>query len=200
MPVTLDTRVGRAAVNPVPPGYWLRLARADELATLTAIERAAAVRFREVGLEEVMASVVTPRVHLERGLEAGRLIVAATAPPGPTVGFALVSVLDGDAHLEELDVLPEHGRRGVGRALVLNALAIAHREGRARMTLSTLTLVPWNAPFYQRLGFRVLEAAEVGPELRAACAGDRERGLPDDGRVLMARDLPAGPRPGTAAP
>ena len=66
------------------------------------------------------------------------------------------------------------------------------------MTLSTLTLVPWNAPFYERLGFRVLREDEVGPELRATCAGDRERGLPDDGRVLMGRDLPAAPRSGTA--
>jgi ribosomal protein S18 acetylase RimI-like enzyme len=180
-------------VSLVPPGYRLRPARADELDALTAIERAAAVRFREVGLEEVMASVVTPRAHLEAGLETGRLVVAATAPFGACVGFALVSVLDGDAHLEELDVLPEHGRRGLGRALVLNAMAIGAREGRPRITLSTLTLVPWNAPFYERLGFRALRDDEVGPELRAACAGDRERGLPDDGRVIMGRALPRPP-------
>lgn len=175
----------------IPPGYRLRPARPDELDTLTAIERAAAVRFRDVGLEEVMASTVTPRAHLEAGLAAGRLIVAETATPsGSAVGFALSSVLDGDAHLEELDVLPEHGRRGLGRALVLGALAVGAREGRPRMTLSTLTLVPWNAPFYERLGFVVLTSDEVGPELRAACIADRERGLPDDGRVLMGRALP----------
>lgn len=177
-------------------GYAIRAARADELDRLTEIERRAASRFAEVGLAEVMASVVTPRAHLTAGLEHGRLAVAAERITDAPVGFALVSVLDGDAHLEELDVLPEHGRRGLGRALVLAALAIGAREGRARMTLSTLASVPWNAPFYARLGFRELARDEIGPELAAACAVDRARGLPEDGRVLMVRALPAAGRAG----
>jgi len=37
---------------------------------------------------------------------------------GVPVGFALVEILDGAAHLEEIDVHPAHGRRGLGSALV----------------------------------------------------------------------------------
>lgn len=173
----------------VPDGYRIRLATTSELDLCVAIERRAAVRFQSVGLAEVMATVVTPRVALEQGVHERGLFVAVDASDGP-VGFALVTTLDGEAHLLELDVLPEHGRKGLGRALVIAALAWGHERKLPRLTLSTLDFVPWNAPFYASLGFRALRDDELGEELRASQALDRARGLPDDGRVIMGRDLP----------
>lgn len=157
---------------------------------MSAVERASATHFRDVGLEEVMASVTTPRAQLARGAEDGRLLVA-TEPAGAVVGFALLSVLDGDVHLDELAVLPAHARRGLGRALVEGALAVAVREGRPRMTLTTLTLVPWTTRLYAPFGFRALAGHEIGRELRAACGLESEGPPPDDGRVVLGLVLTA---------
>jgi len=173
----------------LPDGYRIRLATASELDACVAIERRAAVRFERVGLAEVMATVVTPAGVLEKGLSERGLFVAVDASDAP-VGFALVTTLDGEAHLLELDVLPEHGRKGLGRTLVIAALAWGHERGLPRLSLSTLDFVPWNAPFYASLGFRVLADDELSEGLKKSRVEDRARGLPADGRVIMGRDLP----------
>ena len=177
----------------MPVGYRLRLARAEELQACTHIERRAAVRFAEVGLAEVMSTVVTPLAELERGVGDRGLFVAVEEATDAPVGFALVRRVDEEAHLVELDVLPEHGRKGLGRALVIAALSWGVERRLPRLTLSTLSFVPFNAPFYASLGFEVIEADAMGPELRALVHHDEGRGLPSDGRVVMARTLPRPP-------
>lgn len=172
-----------------PEGYRVRLATEGELARCTEIERRAAVRFAAFDLAEVMGTVLTPLEALQRGVRERGLFVA-THPEDGVVGFALVAELDGEAHLLELDVLPEHGRKGLGRTLVIATLAWGYGHHLPRMTLSTLSFVPWNAPFYASLGFRVLQEHELSEGLKASRAEDRARGLPDDGRVIMGRDLP----------
>ena len=59
------------------------------------------------------------------------------------------------------------------------------------VTLTTFRDVPWNAPFYARLGFRVIEA--LSPGLQAI--RDHERDIGDDAfgsRVAMQIDLRGG--------
>lgn len=72
---------------------------------------------------------------------------------GQIIGFAQLLEVDGAAHLEQVSVLPEHGRRGVGRALVEAAVAEARRRGHRAMTLRTFAEVAFNAPFYATCGF-----------------------------------------------
>lgn len=70
-----------------------------------------------------------------------------------TVGFVQVLEIEGIAHLEQLSVLPEHGRRGYGRMLVTAAKSEALGRGHRELTLRTYRDVPWNAPFYASCGF-----------------------------------------------
>lgn len=100
----------------------------------------------------------------ERAAEPGFLLVADVSDPegegaraGVIAGFVHVLELDGRAHLEQLSVSPEHARRGYGRKLVEAAMAYARDRGHNRMSLRTFADVPWNAPFYERLGFVVAE-------------------------------------------
>ena len=88
----------------------------------------------------------------ERAAEPGFLLVAES-PEGGAAGFVHVIERDGAAHLEQVSVLPEYGRRGVGTALVLAAKDEAAARGYPELTLRTFVDVPWNAPFYARLGF-----------------------------------------------
>jgi hypothetical protein len=53
------------------------------------------------------------------------------------------------------------------------------------VTLTTFRDVPWNAPFYARLGFRILEPSAWTPGLMALLALEESRGLPRRLRVAM---------------
>jgi GNAT superfamily N-acetyltransferase len=125
------------------------------------------------------------------------------APVERVVGFAHVLEVEQhssdedppEAHLEQLAVLPAHGRRGIGRSLVEAACTWAAARGHARISLRTYADVPWNAPFYARCGFRASDDDAPGGALdtafqRGLVAAEREAGLARHGRrVLMLREL-----------
>ncbi|RLV51050.1 GNAT family N-acetyltransferase [Nocardioides mangrovicus] len=88
-----------------------------------------------------------------RDAQPGFLLVAGRPP----VGFAHVLEEDGSAHLEQLVVRPAEQRRGVGRELVEAACEEALRRGHSRLTLTTYRDVSFNRPWYERLGFTVVD-------------------------------------------
>ena len=103
--------------------------------------------------------------------------------------------MDGQPHVEEIDVDPAHGRLGIGRALLETALAWARAAGHRAVTLTTFREIPWNAPFYERAGFRVLAPHEIGPGLAAVVRDETARGLDPRQRVAMRRELATEPKP-----
>jgi GNAT superfamily N-acetyltransferase len=173
--------------------YVIRLASAEDVRHLAKIERAAAALFKPFGFSRQFARETTPLATLEDALQAGSLWVAVDGRERP-VGFALLEELDGNAHLHEIDVHPKHGRRGLGRALLGTVVAAARARGFAAITLTTFRHVPWNAPFYASMGFRIVPRAELSEALRALLRAEVERGLPAQHRVAMR--LPLRPRDG----
>ena len=63
----------------------------------------------------------------------------------------------------------------------------AAAEGLAALTLSTFRSVPWNAPYYARLGFVELPVGELTAGLRGVLAAETAFGLDPDSRVFMRR-------------
>jgi GNAT superfamily N-acetyltransferase len=117
--------------------------------------------------------------------------VVAYADTAP-VGFALVEMLAPDApHLEEVDVHPSHGRRGLGTALVRATCVWTAVFGHPAITLTTFRAVPWNAPFYARLGFEEVPTSAWSPALAAVVDGETARGLDPAARVVMRWRPPA---------
>src|SRR5262249_4493876 len=155
-----------------PADVRIRLARAAELPELQRVEREAGARFRGLGLLDHLLDHSLALTELSAHQRAGRVWVAAGADERP-LGFAVASVLDGTAHLEELDVLPAAGRKGIGRRLVDTVCDWAKAQGFSAITLSTFRDVPWNGPFYERLGFRSLSPAELSPALRDVRAREK---------------------------
>jgi GNAT superfamily N-acetyltransferase len=90
---------------------------------------------------------------LSRASEPGFVLVAEETEAGSIVGFVHVLEIDGIAHLEQISVLPQVGRRGYGRSLVEAAMDESRRRGYEQLSLRTYADVPWNAPFYARVGF-----------------------------------------------
>jgi GNAT superfamily N-acetyltransferase len=172
----------------MPIGYTLRSAKPSDIPLLPEVERQAAQLFLgyldETGLTAADLNAVNPAPAFEQARQAGQLWVAET-PDGAVVGLALVVILGGYGHLDELDVLPDYGRRGIGSALLNTVCDWARQSGYGAVTLRTFRDIPWNAPFYQRHGFRVVESARLSPQHVELEAVEQQRGLRIDRRVAM---------------
>ena len=165
--------------------YTIAAARRRDLVLLPAIEVAAATLLAGYAPASVLIET-TSQADLEEAQRCGRLWVAL-AEDVP-VGFAYIEVLDpAVAHLEEIDVHPDHGRRGVGTALVFSVCRWAAANGYSCVTLTTFRDVPWNMPFYARLGFEEIPPEELRPALLSIIEDETRRGLDPSRRVAMRR-------------
>lgn len=174
----------------------IRPAMTHELPVLQNIERAAGTAFRDLGMAAVADDDPPALDVLDGYLRADRAWVACDAEGRP-VGYLICEPVDGALHIEQVSVHPDAARRGVGRALLAYAADRAREANLAALTLTTFTEVPWNAPYYSRLGFHTLDEAELTPGLRGIRAHEAELGLDRWPRVCMRRDEP-GPASGQA--
>jgi GNAT superfamily N-acetyltransferase len=166
----------------------IRPATPAELPALQDIERAAGAPFRDLGMPEIADDEPPALDVLEHYRRAGRCWVASDPQDRP-VAYLLAEPVDGALHVEQVSVHPRAARRGVGRALLAHAADRAREEGLTSLTLTTFTDVPWNAPYYERLGFRPLPEADLTPGLRAIRATEAELGLDRWPRVCMRKPL-----------
>jgi ribosomal protein S18 acetylase RimI-like enzyme len=169
----------------------IRHATAAELPALQDIERAAGAPFHDLGMAWIAENEPPALDVLERFRRSGRAWVAADDGDRP-VAYLICEPVDGALHIEQISVHPDFAHRRIGQALLAHAADRAHDEGLSGLTLTTFTEVPWNAPYYERLGFHVLAAAELTPGLREIRAQERELGLDRWPRVCMRRDRPSG--------
>jgi predicted N-acetyltransferase YhbS len=86
-----------------------------------------------------------------------------------------------------VSVHPDRAGQGIGRRLIDHVGAWAGTP----LTLTTFAEVPWNAPYYERLGFRRLRDEELTPAMRAIRAEEAAHGLDRWPRVVMRRELSA---------
>jgi len=165
------------------PGYSIRPAREADISALGSIELAAGRMLTGYAPESALTET-TEDHRFANAIRGGRLWVASTE--NQIVGFVLVEMLADDLpHLEEIDVEPSHGRRGLGGALVRTACEWAQASGYSLLTLTTFRGVPFNAPFYARMGFMEMPRETLRPELAAVVAEEAHRGLDPDTRVVM---------------
>ena len=164
-------------------GYTIRPARATDVPALPTIELAAA-RLFEGRIPETILAEATDLATLHAAQREGRLWVAATGDF--PVGFAIVEILaDGLPHLDEIDVDPSHGKRGLGAALVGAVCEWACAGGHPSISLTTFRDIAWNMPFYAHMGFEVVPDGDIGPALREVVDDETARGLDPTTRVVM---------------
>jgi GNAT superfamily N-acetyltransferase len=165
------------------PRYTIATARPQDIRGLAAIERAAATLLHGHAPASVLDETTNESDFREAQAD-GRLWVALA--DGTPIGFALIELLAEDLpHLEEIDVHPQHGRRGVGTALMRTVCGWVAQSGYSELTLTTFRAVSWNMPFYSRLGFEEVPANELRPELAAVVLNEAARGLDPQRRVAM---------------
>lgn len=179
--------VGMAAgLSRAAAAIMIRFAQADDLPALREVERAAGAPFRNLGMDAVADDEPPSIEDLAAYQRACRAWVVADEQDHP-VAYLLVDIVDGYAHIEQVSVHPSHARQGLGRQLIDTAADWAERHELAGMTLTTYVEVPWNAPYYQRLGFRPLADHEMTPGLRALREHEAAKGLDAWPRITMRR-------------
>lgn len=166
------------------PVYTIRLACSDDCSAMRHIEISAAKRFAGLNLIE--------DAHLDNHMPPQRLLelvskhqVWVACANESAVGFVVASHIDSGCLIEELDVLVEHGGRGLGRLLVATVLEWSKAHGYSTVILSTFRDVPWNAPFYSKLGFEMIPEEQFSPDLHQLRQNELAAALPLEHRVLM---------------
>lgn len=170
------------------PEPTIRAAAPSDFDALRDIERAAGQLFADIGMEEIANDEPPSLEELREYADRGHAWVLADAEDAP-IGFTLVDVVGGCAHIEQVSVHPHYHRQGYGRRLIDHITTWARERAMPAVTLTTFRDVPWNAPYYERCGFRTLTEAELRPELAAVRARETDDGLDPGTRVCMRRDL-----------
>lgn len=166
----------------------IRLTTAADIAVLPAVERSAAQSFRQIeGLGWLADEGVMPEWRHAELVAAGTSWVAVD--DDEPVGFLAAEVAGEEMHIWELAVRRDQQGRGLGRALMQAAVNGAAARGLAAVTLTTFRDVPWNQPFYARLGFATLSAEQADPRLADILRSEVEQGLPGRRRCAMRRAL-----------
>jgi len=183
--------------------FELRLASVDDVEEMRDVEVDAGRRFRDfpvdMRLDEIAdddppaADVLLAHIG---NATAWVVVDATTTQSGttaddarPVVGYALASMMDGEAHLDQVSVLDSAGRQGIGTALVHAACRWATAQAFTSITLTTFRDVPFNGPYYARLGFVELPVDRFGPELRSLRELEEDIGLDVQPRIAMRRPL-----------
>jgi GNAT superfamily N-acetyltransferase len=132
----------------------------EDIDALIAIDLAAGQLFAPTGLisDDGLHDHV-PRAVFEQAVDAGDVFwISRNDVPA---GFALVSQRGGTLYLDQISVHPDHGRQGLGATLIQHVCQLARQRRLKQVTLSTFRDIPWNGPFYRKLGFRELERREL---------------------------------------
>jgi GNAT superfamily N-acetyltransferase len=166
----------------------IRAAQLADLEVLREIERAAGLWFRDIGMPEIAEDEPLLAEALASYQQADRARMAVDDEDRPGA-YLIWDLVDGNVHIEQVSVHPDHARKGVGRSLLEHAADQAKAAGVPALTLTTFGEVPWNAPYYLRCGFRILEESEWTPGLRQVRRQEAEHGLDRWPRVCMRRDL-----------
>lgn len=140
---------------------------------LPEIERSAAEAFRGSSQDAIADDAVAP-VEFYAPLQREGLVLIAD-DGGELIGFVACEAFEDALHVWELAVRHDRQGRGAGRALMAEAAVLARRRGLSAVTLSTFRDIPWNGPFYARLGFAELAPADLN--LRLAAVLEREAAL-----------------------
>lgn len=163
----------------------IRPARADEIDRVRQIERASATRFLGTDLTWLADDEPTDAATLAARIGEGGLLIAADADVA--VAFVMFREAEGYAYVEQIDVLPSHARLRIGAALLDAVASVARVRGWSALTLSTFKDVPFNAPYYARLGFAEVET--LTPGMAQIRAEHEARGLDETARVFMRREV-----------
>lgn len=164
----------------------IRLAVPEDAQLLPAIETSAAQAFRMIA--ELRWLAESPPMSIARHSQLIALStcwVALDAENRPQ-GFLSAEHHGNDLHIYELSVMQSVQGQGTGRRLIEAAMDYARSTRHSFVTLTTFTNVPWNAPFYSRMGFQTKATKDLDQRLAAILSEEHKHGFAPKSRCAMA--------------
>lgn len=157
--------------------FTLRRATEQDLSALNAIEISAASVFERIPELADLKTFHSSPEQIQKWFSNGRIYVAEDL--GKVVGFVAAVPMDTAIYIAEISTVVESQGKGVGSALFGAVTKWAREESvlaksKPRISLTTYREVPWNAPWYRKLGFKEVDAATIGPKHNAKMLYDKE--------------------------
>jgi GNAT superfamily N-acetyltransferase len=163
----------------------VRIAQETDAEALPDIEQSAGEAYRQIAELAWIVDDDNQTVERHRELIAKSTCWVAVEHDDRPVAFLSAEIQDETLHIWELDVRLDRQRLGIGRALLETAIADARGRGLVALSLTTFRDVIWNAPFYQKLGFQMLDEVQAGERLRQVLRREGKHGMPARRRCAM---------------
>jgi GNAT superfamily N-acetyltransferase len=169
--------------------FSIRRTKPEDAALLPPIEMSAAQLFSSVPEFAWIAedSVMDADSHMAF-VDLGTSWVACDETR-KVAAFLVAEATEDALHIREISVHARAQGQGVGAALIEVAVAEASQRRFGSVTLTTFRAVPWNEPYYQRLGFETLTSGTLDARLAALLSDEVSRGFPAGRRCAMRRVL-----------
>lgn len=84
-----------------------------------------------------------------------------------------------------MDVHLDFQKQGIGRQLIEYAIDSAKRNGFVSVSLTTFAYVAWNRPFYEKLGFQMIDQCDLPMYLQNALDNEVSFGFSRESRCAM---------------
>lgn len=166
--------------------YHLRFAEPRDVEDIQNIEVLAGQNFLTTPYPTIAADPPHDSVELIERIAAQQIIVICESDRSP-VGFVLFRPMGDALYLEEIDILPAHAGQRLGASLIDETERVAQASGCTSLILSTFRDVPFNAPYYTKLGFHVVPDQTLTSYMRTLKAEHTAAGLDENRRVFMRR-------------
>lgn len=170
----------------------IRLASADEIHKVAPLEHAAAEMYREIGMDAIADDAPPAESELLQAVEEQRLWFAVEY--GVLKAYLLGDYLPQSLHIDQVTVHPDASRRGLGALMIESVSADPRSKERGLITLTSFANVPWNAPYYERIGFIDIPESEWPEGVAEKVAAERGTDLAAWPRVVMQRVIPEEPK------
>ncbi len=170
--------------------HTLRPATLDDADFLPGVERSAALVFRSIEALGWLADGEPMAAERHRPPIAQSTCWVAVDDANRIHGFISAERQAEALHVHEVSVRHDSQGRGLGRQLVEAAMGHARSAGLRGVTLTTFAEVPWNAPFYERLGFRRIPLAALDRRLAEQLAAEYAQGFAPGSRCAMDWPVP----------
>lgn len=163
----------------------IRLASPDDVPKVAPLELAAGEVFRSIGMDAIADDPPIAEAVLLQAVEEQRLWVAVEY--GVLKAYLLGEFLPHSLHIDQVTVHPDAARRGLGALMIESVSADPRSKELGLITLTSFANVPWNAPYYERIGFLDIAESEWPEGVAEKVAADNAHGLDAWPRVVMQR-------------
>lgn len=172
-------------MDPIACMYSIRLATHEDAQFLPAVEESAGQTFAgHLKFDWIAHGEVQPVENHVECIANGLEWLAVDHHDEP-VGFIMAEHLSDSLHIVELSVQQSAQGQGLGKQLIAQVIEFAKSQQIGRVTLTTFRDIPWNAPYYQRLGFSIMSTAQLTSELQDILQQEVDAGFQASDRCAM---------------